>query len=146
MTRGPGFFISPEGEITMLKTTHIRTVTKNPELFGLSRNCIESIYIKHREKTAIEGKARDEILRRVLGNGWVRVRRHQNRNWSVQTGTVTDEKKRFIHQWAREILAGICGYTESDPYMPVKIEGLEDGFREKAPVGELAAYLSISVQ
>ena len=138
MTEGPGFFISPEGEVTLLKTTHFGTVTKNPELFGLSRNYIKARYLKQGEKANLEGKARDEILRRVLGNGWVRVRRHQNRNWSVQTGTVTDEKKRFIHQWAREILAGICGYTESDPYMPVKIEGLEDGFNEESTVGELA--------
>ena len=39
---------------------------------------------------------------------------------------------------ARKILAGVCGYTENDLYMPVKIEGLEDGFREEATVGELA--------
>ena len=127
----------------MLKTTHIRTVTKNPELFGLSRNYIESTYIKHGEKTAIEGKAREEILRRVLRNGWIRVRRHTNRYWSVQTSRVTDEKKRFIHQWAREILTGICGCTESDAHMPVQIEGLENGFREEATVGELAKFEKI---
>lgn len=88
MTEGPGFFISPEGEVTLLKTTHIRAVIKSPEVFGLSRNYIESIYIKHGEKTAIEGKAREEILSRVLRNGWIRIRRHHNRYWSVQTGRV----------------------------------------------------------
>ena len=51
-----------------------------------------------------------------------------------------DEKKRFIHQWAREILAGVYGYTENDPYMPVNIEGLEDGFNEESTVGELAIF------
>ncbi len=122
----------------MLKTTHIRAVITSPEVFGLSRNYIESTYIKHGEKTGIEGNARDEILRIVLRNGWIRLRRHTNRYWAIQTGTVTDEKKRLIHRWAREILAGVYGYTEDDPYMPVKIEGLEDGFREESTVVELA--------
>ena len=56
----------------------------------------------------------------------------------LQPQQVTDEKKRFIHQWAREILAGTCGYKERDPYMPVRIQGLEDGFKEDSTVGELA--------
>ena len=140
MKRGPGFFISPEGEVTLLETTHIRTITKNPELFGLSRSYIESKYMKHSEKTTIEGNAREEILRRVLRNGWIRLRRHTNRYWSVQTGTVTGEKKRLIQRWARKILAGIYGYTENDPYMLVKIEGLEDGIRQESTVEELATF------
>jgi len=138
MIRGPGFFISPKGETTLIETTHIRTVIKNPDLFGLSRDYIESGYTKLGEKTGLEGKARDEILRRVLRNRWMRLRRHTNRYWSVQTGTVTDEKKRFIQMWAREILTGRLGYTEHDPSMPVKIEGLEDGLRHESTVQELA--------
>ena len=106
MTRGPGFFISPEGEITLIETTHIRTVIKNPEAFGLSRDYVESKYMKHGEKTGLERNARDEILRRVLRNGCIRLRRHPNRCWSVQTGTVTDIKRKFINQWARKILVG----------------------------------------
>lgn len=138
MTRGPGFFISPKGEIIPVDTSHIRTVIKNPEVFGLSREYIESKYTKLGEKTGLEGKARDEILRRVLRNGWMRLRRHTNRYWSVQTGTVTDEKKRFIQMWAREILTGSLGYTEHDPSMPAKIDGLEDGFRHESTVQGLA--------
>ncbi len=138
MTRGPGFFISPKGEIIPVDTSHMRTVIKNPEVFGLSRDYIESTYTKLGEKTGLEGKARDEILRRILRNGWMRLRRHTNRYWSVQTGTVTDEKKRFIQMWAREILIGKGGYRETDPYMPVKIEGLEDGLRHESNVQELA--------
>ena len=140
MTRGQGFFISPKGKITLLKTTHIQAVIKNPEAFGLSGNYIKARYLKQGEKANLEGKARDKILRKVLRNGWIRVRRHQNRNWSVQTGTVTDIKRKFIHQWAREILSGKSGYRENDPYMPVKIEGLEDGFRQESTVGELVIF------
>ena len=138
MTRGPGFFISPKGEIIPVETSHIRTVIKNPGLFGLSRDYIESRYTKHGEKTGTEGKAREEILRRVLKHGWIRMRRHPNRYWSVQTGRVTDEKKRFIQRWAQEILNGESGYTENDPYMAVKIMGLEDGFNQEFAVEELA--------
>jgi hypothetical protein len=138
MTRGPGFFISPKGEIISVETSHIRTVIKNPDLFGLSRDYIKSKYTKHGEKIGLEGSARTEILRRVLQNGWIRLRRHHNRHWSVQTGTVTEENMGFIQRWAREILYGESGYTENDPYMPVKIMGLEDGFNQQFTVEELA--------
>jgi hypothetical protein len=122
----------------MVGTTHLRTVMKDPEVFGVSKDYIESKYINRREKTGLEGRARDEILRRVLRNGWMRLRRHTNRYWSVQTGAVTEEKKGFIQMWAREILSGKGGYRETDPYMPVKIDGLEDGFRHESTVQELA--------
>lgn len=138
MTRGPGFFISPKGEIIQIETTHIRTVRQDPELFGLSRPWIESTHKKHTEKSGLEGNAREEILRKVLKNGWVRLRRHTNRYWSVQTGTVTGETKSFIRRWAQEILRGTCSYREVDPYMLIKIEGLEDGFRQDSRVQDIA--------
>ena len=138
MTRGPGFFISPKGEIIPVETSHIRTVIKTPGLFGLSRDYIESRHTEHGEKTGTEGKGREEILRRVMRNGWIRLRRHTNKYWSVQTGTVTEENMGFIQNWARKILNGESGYTENDPYMPVKIIGLEDSFNQQFTVEELA--------
>lgn len=138
MTRGPGFFISPKGGIIPVETSHIRTVIKTPGLFGLSSDYIESRHTEHGEKNGTEGKAREEILRRVMQNGWIRLRRHPNRYWSVQTEMVTEENIGIIQRWAREILNGESGYTENDPYMPVKIIGLEDGFNQQFTVEELA--------
>ena len=138
MTRGPGFFISPKGGIIPVETSHIGTIIKNPDLFGLSRDYIKAMFKKHGEKTGTEGKAREEILRRVMRNGWIRLRRHTNKYWSVQTGTVTEENMGFIQNWARKILNGESGYTENDPYMPVKIIGLEDSFNQQFTVEELA--------
>jgi hypothetical protein len=97
-----------------------------------------SAFKKHSEKTGTEGNAREQILRGVLRHGWIRLRRHANRYWSIQTGRVTDEKKSFIRRWARKILSGEAGYTENDSYMAVKIMGLEDGFGQEFTVGELA--------
>jgi len=145
MTRGPGFFISPRGEIIPVETSHIRTVIKTPDLFGVSIGYIKSKYTKLGEKTGLEGKARDEILRGVLRNGWIRLRRHTNRYWSVQTGTVTEERIGFVRRWAREILTGICGYREDDPYMVVKMEGLEDGLVLESTVEELAFGIRIAI-
>ncbi len=130
MTRGPAFFISPKGEIIPIETTHIRTVRQDPELFGLSRPWIESTHKKHTEKSGLEGNAREEILRKVLKNGWIRLRRHTNRYWSVQTGKITKRTMTFLGRWAREILEGTCGYTEMDPYLPIRVEGLDDGFSQ----------------
>jgi hypothetical protein len=138
MTRGPGFFISPRGEVIMVGTTHARTVMKDPEAFGLSRDAMGFRHMKNRRGSGFEGNPRGEILRAALRNGWIRLRRHTNRYWSVQTGTVTEERIGFVRRWAREILTGIRGCREDDPYMVVRMEGLEDGFVLESTVGELA--------
>lgn len=145
MTIGPGFFISPKGQIILVENSHIRAVIKNPELFRLSKAYIKSMYKKHGEKIGIEGKAREEILRRVMGNGWIRLRRHPNRYWSVQTGMVTVESMGFIQRWAREILNGESGYTENDPYMPVKIMGLKEGFNQEFTISRLTKIAKVSI-
>ena len=144
MTRGPGFFISPRGEVIMVGTTHARTVMKDPEAFGLSRDSMGSRHMKHKRGGGFEGNPREEILRAALRNGWIRLRRHTNRYWSVQTGTVTVRKKKFIRRWAREILTGICGFRENDPYIVVRMEGLEDGFVLESTVEELAFGIRIA--
>ena len=128
----------------MVGTTHARTVMKDPEAFGLSRDSMGSRHMKHKGKARLEGNPREKILRAALRNGWIRLRRHTNRYWSVQTGTVTEERIGFVRRWAREILTGICGYREDDPYMVVKMEGLEDGLVLESTVEELAFGIRIA--
>ena len=132
-----GFFISPEGKVIPVEK-HIKTVTQDPESFGLSTDYVDSVYERHRETRGLEGDAREKILREVMKRGWIRIRRYTNEYWSIQTGTMTDGKKGAIRQWAQQILDGQGEYEEEDPYMPVRIVGLEDGFRQKTTIQKLS--------
>ncbi len=56
-----GFFLSPDGLIITLEATHIATVIRQPQKFGLTRTAIDTCYRKHREPIGLEGDAREEI-------------------------------------------------------------------------------------
>lgn len=66
---------------------HVRVVMENPEKFGLSKEEIEELYATYGEKYGVEGKARNEVIKMVARNGWVRVRHYVNKGsdyWSIQ--------------------------------------------------------------
>jgi hypothetical protein len=116
------FFISPYGDIVAADISHIATVIKYPKKFGLTKEYIESIYNKHNEKFGVEGKARDEILKELMSNGWIRIRRYPNRFWSVSIYNKLNKRtKDYISDWARRALKGISGFREQDKHMPIKI-------------------------
>lgn len=114
------FFISPYGDIIEAKISHIDTVIQNPEKFGLTKEYIQQAYSKHNEKVGQEGKAREEILQKLMEEGWIRIRRY-NRFWSVNVNRITKKVKDYVYDWSKKILKGMFGFKERDKYMPVKI-------------------------
>lgn len=69
------WWISPEAEIVSVQTsTHISEIISFPEKFGLTREEIEETYQKHGERLGLEGKAREEIMQKVMSQGWIRAR------------------------------------------------------------------------
>lgn len=114
------FFISPSGDIVEAKVSHIDTVMQNPRKFGLNKNYVQQVYDKHNEKLGVEGKARDEILKGLMEEGWIRLRRY-DRFWSVTVGRITKKVKDYLYDWSKKILKGMFGFKERDKHMPVKI-------------------------
>lgn len=60
--------------------THIHDLVENPEIFGFTKEQIVSIYKKHGETVGNEGEAREEIMKKVIKNGWIRIRHNTGRN------------------------------------------------------------------
>jgi hypothetical protein len=70
-------------EISGMK--HIQIVIMNPPLFDLSIEEIREKYREYNEPIGFEGKARKEILTRVLENGWIRIRENTKENkWTIE--------------------------------------------------------------
>ena len=132
-----GFFISPSGALIPVESSHIATVVSCPAAFGLTREEIDAAYAVHGEPGYIEGKAREEILRKVLKRGWIRLRRHRNR-WSVQCDRLDEQRQAQVQAWAAQILRGLGRYIEKDRYINVVLEGLSDASCSRLTVGELA--------
>jgi len=132
------YFISPYGDIIQTDTSHIATIIKNPSKFGYTKEQIQSIYDKYNEKLNVEGKAREEILKDLMSNGWIRIRRYPNKFWSVQVPVINKKVKDFIFDWAERILKGIQGFREDDKYMPVKITALKGGYDKTFTVDSLS--------
>ena len=132
-----GFFISPCGHFIPVKGSHIATVVERPAAFGLTREEIDTVFAVHGETRYIEGKARHELLSRILADGWIRLRRGNNR-WSVQSDRLDADTMALVQAWARQILRGMGGSIERDRYIDVDLEGLSDSKRQRTSVGDLA--------
>lgn len=53
-------------------------VISSPEKFGLTREYIEEQYEAYGEKIGTEGKARENIIRKLMFAGFTRIRKYGN--------------------------------------------------------------------
>jgi hypothetical protein len=98
------YWINPQGKILQLTGgTHIKIVFDNPNKFGLSKQSIQKIYDKYNENYGIEGKARDEIITKIIQRGYVRIREYKNR-WSVQVWKINNKVNDTLWVWAKTVL------------------------------------------
>ena len=93
-----GLWISPNGGVIEVDTTHIDDVIANPEQFGFTHDFIKSMYDKYHEKLHQEGQAREELILLALKRGWIRVRKYRN-YWSVTVDRLSDKTKTNLRDW-----------------------------------------------
>lgn len=97
------YWIHAGGEIIPVLTTHIAEVIKTPELFGYTRERIETIYASLKEPIGHEGKARQIIMMDIIQNhGWIRLRyTPRSDSWVVETKCLTGEIRQLLHLFFR---------------------------------------------
>ncbi|MFC1739320.1 hypothetical protein ACFL1G_09770 [Planctomycetota bacterium] len=124
------YWISPKGHLVPLQQNHIQSVVSYPTKFGYTKLRVARIYKKYDEKIAIEGSAREEIIRDLVSKGWIRVRRYSSKaaqRWSITANRLDNRTKVILHRWASKILkAGVDDFKEKDRYIPLKIELLAE--------------------
>jgi len=84
------------GKIIEVRGYHIHDIIGNADKFGITREEIEALYKKHNEHMGQEGKAREEIMNRVIKDGWIRIRQYITKNgnsWSINFNSYTKQKK-----------------------------------------------------
>ena len=76
-----------EDTVMEVDTRHIHVIIDRPELFGLTKEIVDTIHDETGEKHGTEGVARARLIQRATQNSWIRVRHYVNRNkdyWSIQ--------------------------------------------------------------
>lgn len=100
MPQGFGFWVRENRIIPLrapLEDTHISYITQHPEEFHLTREEIQRVYDTYQEELHREGKAREEIIKRVSQEGWIRVRHYLKPDyWSIQTYDTVRERKYIV--------------------------------------------------
>lgn len=102
-----GYWISPSGVVSRVDSRHIDEICNNPEKFGISLNMIKKIYKKYKEGVGSEGKAREEIVLRLINSGWIRIRQyHQSRSmpWSVNFNKATENTLSRIYDFFEKLV------------------------------------------
>ena len=99
------YWIKDKKIVEVSTSSHIKYIIDHPTDFGLTKEEIRVIYDRHSEKFSTEGNAREEIIRSVSKQGWIRARKYVSRSesyWSVQFNQWKYRKKavkNFI-EWA----------------------------------------------
>lgn len=138
-TKTFAFWITPKGEIIGSMRSHISMVVSDPSKFGLTRDYIREIYEKYGEKVGFEGKAREEIMKQLISEGFIRIRKYGNSGWVVDVNRLMKKMKERITKWAEKITEkGIAGIKETSKFTSVKILD-ETGQTKTMPISKLAA-------
>jgi hypothetical protein len=125
------YWITPKGEILNVGKLHIDEIYHSPEKFGETHDTIKTSYEKAGEPMPYEGKARDEIMTRVIQRGYVRIRERSN-DWSIQLWEMNQKTIDFLWQWARFIINSV-----RDKYADITITTLKNNKMTKTSFKKL---------
>lgn len=118
------FFITPEGEVITVQTSHIAEIIKDPGRFGLSLDQVYAEYRQYGELVGTEGKAREKIISALIKERWIRIRhypRDGSKTWRINVDSLTPLIQKTLSGFADSILAGICWFKEQDREATVSI-------------------------
>ncbi len=97
------YWINPKGKVFELKgKLHIDYVIQYPKKFGETKDTIKNTYEKYKEPIGFEGKGREDIIKRVIKRGYIRIREYRDR-WSIQLNKMTSKYSDIIWGWIKSI-------------------------------------------
>jgi len=120
-TFSPAFFINPKGQVLYVGRSHISAIIKNPKKFGFPKEWIEAQYKRFGERMGQEGKAREFIIRNLIEDGWIHIRRYGDNHWNFNVWNTTGKVKEYIKKFARAMIKGTNDFKEEVVEMPANI-------------------------
>jgi len=104
-SKADAYWISPTGKVLPVKQKHITEIVTDPVAFGFSQEEIEEIHEKYGEPLGVEGKAREELMNRLLKLGWIRIRYVPRQDmYSIQCANFRKRQKDYLWYWANDVM------------------------------------------
>ena len=118
LQQGTGYWIHPDGRMQKLTfKRHIELMIADPEAFGTDRASIAQLYRHFDEPMGFEGRARAELIKAALANGFIHIRLQVNHFLAINVWQTDADVHARLKVWAKE--------AESDPQggsdMPVRL-------------------------
>jgi hypothetical protein len=137
------YWILTSGRIVIPDSLHILVVVSAPALFGESEESIQETFRKSEQdmRSNYEGKAREEVLLRVINRNNIRIRKNilkRQQHWSIQLYRLTAERKSSLSAWAK-YMHGLSG----DKYADVTIHQLYDDSKMRTSLDQLLAESAV---
>lgn len=135
--RSNKYWIDPEGKLVEVSDRHILEIIKQPTRFGMTKKWIDAQHKKHGERLGQEGEAREQILYKLMQQGWIRIRYIPRDDfWALQLDPDSGPWKDRVKAWANKMLK-----SGGEFYSAIKI--LDTGANMLPPydtsLGEIAA-------
>ena len=131
------YWISPGGESSPVRMTHIREIINAPEYFGLSKEQVEEAYRRHGEPLGLEGRARREIMAALIRDGWIRIRyKPRESAYTVELNSLTPRVKKHLRAWA----TGALEANDKRKYSDVLIAELSNGESHRHGAADLIGW------
>lgn len=99
------FWMSHDGTLYPVESSHIAMVIARPGMFGISLEYIEYIFNYFGEEMGTEGRARQCIILELVRKGWVRIRHYPRQGyWTVNVHSVSDRIMQGLYNWALKMI------------------------------------------
>lgn len=116
-------WVSPENEVYWVPESHVAWACDHPERCGMTEDALRAVYARFGEPWREDGTAaREEIVRDLVGRGWIRLRRYRN-GWSYSTNRSVEAEARLRSFLALVTETSVHGYQETDRPVAVYREG-----------------------
>jgi hypothetical protein len=129
------YWISPTGEVVSNFTTHMDFMFKNPQKFDMTRQEILDAHELHGEKVGAEGRAREDLLKKAMMNGWIRIRKYNRPDfWTIQGYQMSPSFIKRVAGWIYQLTS----QDRSAIYSDIKITTM----RQESLNCSMAEFLS----
>ncbi|MDY6787591.1 MAG: hypothetical protein SVK54_05645 [candidate division WOR-3 bacterium] len=115
------YWIKPDGDIIPVKTRHIDLIIQRPGEFDLSEEYIKEQFRHFNEPLGREGKARREIMKKLIEDGFIRVRfKPKEWIWYMECNVIDTNTEIQVKKWIEKI-----GANENNKCKPILIQSIK---------------------
>jgi hypothetical protein len=136
--KNKAYWIDPRGTIIPVPLRHINMISADPKKFGVTKEYIDNLYKKHKERPGQEGKARGEIMTTIMKNGWIRLRYIPNAGWTVQLNKLGKREKDYLFDFAYNSTNGKL--SKVSPETPIIIMDYKGNVLERGALKNVLSF------